>query len=509
VSVGRLSTRQSTGYDSLTALVLAGALALGIILASDVFHSGAHVETLLFGSLLVVGSGDIALAAGVSLLAVAGTWALGPRWLAQGFDRDGATALGTGFAAADVALLGLVALAAVASLSAIGSLLAAALLVIPAATTRLLTRRVLNWQLATIALVAVEGTVGLWASVKLDVPPGAAIAVLSGAVCGLTAVARVLPRPGRRALVIGASALALFVAGCGSSGKSAAGRVRVVATTTQVADFSRAVGGKHVDVHRILAPNTDPHDYEPRPKDVTDTAGAKLVLTSGNNLDSWMRKVIDNSGGHPTVVDLSASNVARVPGESSGPEASRYDAHWWHDPVNAEAAVKAIRDALVRAAPKYAAEYRANAQRYLAKVARLDAGIRSCFATVPDGQRKLVTSHDAFNYFARRYGVTIVGAIIPSQTTQAQPSAGDINALVEQVRREKVRAIFLESSVNPKLAKRVAEETGVNANLTLYGDTLGPTGSDGATYLSMEAHNADSMVRGFTGDQRRCVIGGL
>jgi ABC-type Zn uptake system ZnuABC Zn-binding protein ZnuA len=128
---------------------------------------------------------------------------------------------------------------------------------------------------------------------------------------------------------------------------------------------------------------------------------------------------------------------------------------------------------------------------------------------VPDGQRKLVTSHDAFNYFARRYRVTIVGAIIPSQTTQAQPSAGDINALVEQVRREKVRAIFLESSVNPKLAKRVAEETGVNAKLTLYGDTLGPTGSDGATYLGMEAHNADSMVRGFTGDQRRCVIGGL
>jgi ABC-type Zn uptake system ZnuABC Zn-binding protein ZnuA len=171
--------------------------------------------------------------------------------------------------------------------------------------------------------------------------------------------------------------------------------------------------------------------------------------------------------------------------------------------------VKAIRDALARADPKNTAQYDANAERYLAQLARLDAGIRGCFSALPAGERKLVTSHDAFNYFAGRYGVTIVGAIIPSQTTQAQPSAGAVNALVGQVRREKVRAIFLESSVNPKLAQRVAEETGVNAKLTLYGDTLGSAGSAGATYLRMEAHNADSMVRGFTGDQRRCRIGAL
>jgi ABC-type Zn uptake system ZnuABC Zn-binding protein ZnuA len=307
--------------------------------------------------------------------------------------------------------------------------------------------------------------------------------------------------------VAGTSALALFAGGCGSSGKSTGGRLSVVATTTQIADFTRAVGGKRVDLHQILAPNTDPHDYEPRPADVTKTASAKLVFTSGSKLDTWMRKVVDNSGGHPRVVDLSASNVAHVSGESKGPDASRYDPHWWHDPANAEEAVKAIRDALARADPKNTAQYDANAERYLAQLARLDTGIRGCFSAVPAGERKLVTSHDAFNYFARRYGVTIVGAIIPSQTTQAQPSAGAVNALVGQVRREKVRAIFLESSVNPKLAQRVAEETGVNAKLTLYGDTLGPAGSAGATYLRMEAHNADSMVRGFTGDQRRCRIG--
>jgi ABC-type Zn uptake system ZnuABC Zn-binding protein ZnuA len=115
-----------------------------------------------------------------------------------------------------------------------------------------------------------------------------------------------------------------------------------------------------------------------------------------------------------------------------------------------------------------------------------------------------VTSHDAFGYFARRYGVTIVGAIIPSQTTQAQASAADVARLADQIRREHVKAVFLESSVNPKLAETVAREDHVIGNLTLYGDTLGPKGSSGATYLAMERHNADAMVRGFTGGARGC-----
>jgi zinc/manganese transport system substrate-binding protein len=116
-----------------------------------------------------------------------------------------------------------------------------------------------------------------------------------------------------------------------------------------------------------------------------------------------------------------------------------------------------------------------------------------------------VTSHDAFNYFAKRYGIHVVGAIIPSQSTEAQPSAGDIAKLVSQVRREHVRAIFLETSVNPKLAEAVAEQTGAIGNLRLYGDTLGPKGSAGATYLGMERANANAMMRGFTGGKRGCA----
>jgi ABC-type Zn uptake system ZnuABC Zn-binding protein ZnuA len=316
--------------------------------------------------------------------------------------------------------------------------------------------------------------------------------------------------------------VALLVSACGSSSDSdtsassstsaapaAADAIPVVATTTQLGDIVRQIGGDGADVTQILQPNSDPHDYEPRPRDVTSTAGAKVVFESGNNLDRWMGQVVEESGGDPAVVTLADSNLDRVPGESSGPEASRYDPHWWHDPANVETAIPVIRDALTSANPGARATYDANAAAYLAKVRALDAGIRRCFAAVPTPQRKLVTDHDAFNYFAKRYGVTTIGAVIPSQTTQAQASAGDVARLVRTIRAEGVRAVFPESSVNPKLARAIAQESGASADYTLYGDTLGPEGSPGATYLTMEQANADQMLRGFTGGRLGCTISGI
>lgn len=307
------------------------------------------------------------------------------------------------------------------------------------------------------------------------------------------------------AVAIGAAAA---LAACGGSSANG-GSATVVATTTQLGDVVRQVAGDAVHVTQILQPNSDPHDYEPRPSDVTATANAKVVFENGDNLDHWMAKVVQQSGGSPTIVTLADTNVVRLPGQSSGSEQSQYDPHWWHDPRNVEAAIPAIRDALTQAYPSARATFAANAGVYLAKVRALDAGIAKCFAAVPAAQRKLVTDHDAFDYFAKRYGITVVGAVIPSQTTQAQPSAGDLAALVRVIRSEHVKAVYPESSVSPKLAQAIARETGATSDLTLYGDTLGPKGSDGATYLAMEQHNADAIVRGFTGDAHGCAIAGI
>lgn len=299
----------------------------------------------------------------------------------------------------------------------------------------------------------------------------------------------------------------LALSGCGAAtddGPARAGSIKVVATTTQVGDFVRAVGGARVEVVQVLRPNSDPHEYEPRPDDVRALLHAPLVFESGDDLDAWMGKVVDASGADPRVVVLADANVTHVPGERSESEASRYDAHWWHDPRNVAAAIPVIRDALARANPHAAGVYARNARAYLRQLRRLDAGIAACMRRVPPARRKLVTDHDAFGYFARRYGIEVVGAVIPSQTTAAQPSAGDVAQLTDTIRREHVHAVFPERSLSRKLAQAIARETGASADYELYGDTLGPAGSDGATYLGMERHNADAMVQGFTAGRERC-----
>jgi zinc/manganese transport system substrate-binding protein len=502
-AVERTSRARRAGYDSLTALALVGMLALGVILASDVFHSGSNIETLLFGSLLVIGDRDLVLAGAVAAVALAVTGLLARRWLALGFDAGYVRAVGLRSPLPDAFLLVLIALTVTVSVSAVGSLLVSALFVVPAATVRLFTRRVPALLAGSVALVAAEGVIGIWLSVEWNVPPGAAISVLAGGCFAVAALWQALPR--RRAAFVAVAALALLAAGCGSSG-GGSGRVEVVATTTQIGDWARRVGGRSVDVHQILQPNTDPHDYEPRPADVTATAGAKLVLENGDELDHWMAKVVSEAGGSPTVVVLGEHVPVKRPGETGGPEASRFDPHWWHDPRNAIAAVDQIRAALVRADPAHADAYRSNAAAYTAKLDTLDRGIASCIDQVPSAARKLVTDHDAFGYFAGRYGIDVVGAVIPSQNTQAQPSARDTAKLIDLIKREHVKAVFPESSINPRLAQTIARETGASSHYTLYGDTLGPKGSPGETYVAMEGANANAIAAGLSGGRIKCHL---
>jgi ABC-type Zn uptake system ZnuABC Zn-binding protein ZnuA/ABC-type Mn2+/Zn2+ transport system permease subunit len=497
----RVGRARDTDEDSLAGLVLTGALALGVILASDVFHSASSVESLLFGSLLAIDHGDQAVAAGTSLLVVTLGLPLARPWLATGFEPEDARALGVRSRVPEALLLGLVALSVVAALAATGALLVAALFVVPAATVRLVTRRVSTLQLGAVMLAALEGVAGLWLSVEANVPPGAAIAVLSGGVFAVVAAARLTVA--RRALALAFVALALVGCGAGTGGSH---QLDVVATTTQIGDWARIVGGRDVSVHQLLQPNTDPHEYEPRPSDVEATARADLVLENGDRLDSWMVKVVSSSGGHPTVVDLGASVPVRLAGERSGPEASRFDPHWWHDPRNAVAAVRRIEEALASVKPAARATFARRADAYAARLHTLDRRIAHCFGRIPKAERELVTDHDAFNYFAVRYGIRVVGAIVPSQTSQAQPSAGETARLIALIKREHVHAVFPESSLNQRLAEAVARETGARSDLVLYGDTLGPAGSPGATYIGMETANAERMAEGFSGGKVMCRI---
>ena len=495
LAVAAFGRRERIGADVTTALGLTGMLALGVILASDVFRSGPGVETLLFGSLLLVEPRDLAVAAAASAAAVAASVVLGRTWLASGFDPAARAGLGRRRAIADGVLPALVALVVVASLAALGALLVAALMVVPAATVRLWTSRMPSWQAATVVLVAVEGTVGLWLSVKLNAPPGATIATLAGAAFACSAVARTarLRRPA--AAVAATALLAGALAACGTGGDDG---VRVVATTTHAGDWTRQLAGGDVAVHQILRPNTDPHEYEPRPDDVEALARADLVVRSGGDLDGWVSGAAKDAGSEAPVVDLGEGLPFPRPGDDG------IDPHWWHDPRNVRAALERLADALARTAPQGARRVRSAERRYAREVAGLDRALARCFAQVPAGRRKVVTDHDAFGYLAARYGFAVVGTVIPARTTVAEPSAGELTDLAETVQRERVRAVFPESSVGAELAETIARETGASTGRELYGDTLGPEDSAAATYLGMERANADALVRGMTGGRAGC-----
>jgi ABC-type Zn uptake system ZnuABC Zn-binding protein ZnuA len=296
-----------------------------------------------------------------------------------------------------------------------------------------------------------------------------------------------------------AMCLAVAVAACGSDDSPGSGGPRVVATTTQVADMARNVAGDRATVTGILTANSDPHDYEPRPSDARALAHADLVLRSGGDVDAWLGDLVTSAGSDATTVTLIDAVHPRRGDDGVDP-------HWWQDPRNAEIAVRRIRDALARADPDGAATYDAGADAYLARIRALDRGIAACMGRIPAARRRLVTNHDALGYFAARYGITVVGAVIPALSTEARPSAGETRALVDTIRREGVTTIFPESSLNPKLEKAIAADAGAKVGPALWADTLGPKDSTGATYLAALRFDAQAMAEGFSDGAVRCDL---
>jgi ABC-type Zn uptake system ZnuABC Zn-binding protein ZnuA len=266
------------------------------------------------------------------------------------------------------------------------------------------------------------------------------------------------------------------------------GTIAVVATTTQMQDILRNVGGRRVHVVGILRPNVDPHDFEPTPSSVAALAHARLVVESGAGLDAWAGQLVEAAGSGAPVFAAAAGLPLR--GD---------DPHWWGDPVLVERVATALGRRLGEVDPPHRAAYARSAARYAGRVARMDAANGRLIATVPPAERKLVTNHDAFGYLAARYGIRIVGSVFPALSSAAQPSARDVASLIDRIRAEHVRAVFTESSLDPTLERQVAAEAGVRVYADLYGDTLGPAGSPGATYLGMERWNVRAMVAGFLG----------
>ncbi|MER7006542.1 metal ABC transporter substrate-binding protein [Dactylosporangium sp. NPDC000555] len=314
-------------------------------------------------------------------------------------------------------------------------------------------------------------------------------------------------RPSRRPITAFALAAALTapLTACGDNATpqlaaAGDGKLAVVATTTQVADFARNIGGDKVTVTQILKPNIDPHEYEPTPADITAIGAAKVVVKSGLGLEKWLDETISAAGFKGTTVD--ASTGVKIRQGNGDEEQQDGDPHIWHNPRNAKIMVQNIGKAFAAADPADAAAYEKNLADYSAKLDKLDADIQAKIDKLPPDGRKLVTNHDAFGYYIDRYQLEFIGSIIPSFDTSAELSAKDIDDIVAKIKKTGTKAVLSESSLPPKTAEAIARQAGVQVVAgedALYGDTLGPQGSAGDTYLKMEEHNTDVIVRALGG----------
>jgi ABC-type Zn uptake system ZnuABC Zn-binding protein ZnuA len=273
-------------------------------------------------------------------------------------------------------------------------------------------------------------------------------------------------------------------------------KLQVVATTSIVRDVVTNVGGDLIDVQLLIPVGTDPHGFEPRPQDVTALAEADVIMANGAGLETFLNRLLESTGVTYRVVQVS-EGIDLLPLDSHGAGAGAHangemDPHTWTDPNNVMVWVGNIQAALSALDPAHAADYERNAVAYRAELEALDAWIREEVAQVPEAQRKIVSDHETFGYLAHRYGLTQTGAIFAGGTTLAQPSAKDLAALEAAIKELGVKAIFVGSTVNPDLARAIAEDTGVKL-VILYTGSL-TEGGEADTYLDYMHYNVSAIV---------------
>jgi ABC-type Zn uptake system ZnuABC Zn-binding protein ZnuA len=275
----------------------------------------------------------------------------------------------------------------------------------------------------------------------------------------------------------------------------AADKIKVASFSTIDTEIVQQVGGDHVDVAALVKPGVDPHEYEPTPADLRKVNDAQLILTSGKHMENYLNKLQEATGGkadllkvgdHFSSLKMKTNEVEDGADNRSVTE----DPHWWHSIPNMKQATKIIRDELIKLDPTNKADFEKNGNAYLAKLDALDNWVKRKVAELPRDKRKLVTSHDAFQYLARDYGFQIEA--IEGMSTETEASNRHVSELIDDIKKQNVKAIFLESTLNPKVTTQITRETGVKIGGLLYPDGLGS--GDASTYEGMMKHNVSTIV---------------
>jgi zinc/manganese transport system substrate-binding protein len=265
----------------------------------------------------------------------------------------------------------------------------------------------------------------------------------------------------------------------------------VVASFSVLGEIVHEVAGDKAVVHTLVGPDGDAHSFEPTPNDAKTLGSADLVIVNGLGLEKWMERLIEASGYKGRVVVASEGVRSRMMVEDG---ADVTDPHAWQNIANGRLYVRNIAKALAAADPADADYFNARAESYEATLSALDSWVRQEIAQVPQPKRRVITTHDAFGYFGAAYGVSFLAP--EGISTDAEPSAGDLAKLIDQVRREKIKALFLENITSPQLMQTIAQETGVPLGGALFSDALSPPDGPAPTYVAMFKNNLPKLVEG-------------
>ncbi|MDD5261513.1 MAG: zinc ABC transporter substrate-binding protein [Methylacidiphilales bacterium] len=272
--------------------------------------------------------------------------------------------------------------------------------------------------------------------------------------------------------------------------------VQIASFSTITTEIAREVGGDRVQVAGLVGPGVDPHAFEPTPEDLKVVARADLVLTLGRHLENYVSKLRQSAGTKAVLLEvgnlLPSPKVQDEEAVEGGTGKQEEDPHWWHSIENMKQATRVLGRAMEGLDPKGKAAYEHNADLYIARLDALESWARRGIALLPRDRRKLVTSHDAFHYFAAEYGF----AIYPIQglSTEDEPSSQKVARIIEMIKREHVKAVFFESIENPKVITEITRESGAVPGGKLYADGLGAENGDAATYEGMFKHNVLTLV---------------
>ncbi|MBZ9989545.1 zinc ABC transporter substrate-binding protein [Mesorhizobium sp. BH1-1-5] len=265
--------------------------------------------------------------------------------------------------------------------------------------------------------------------------------------------------------------------------------LQVVASFTVLADVVHEVGGDSVEVKTIVPTDGDPHEYEPTPDDARNLKAANVVFVSGEGLEGWMDRLISSSGYTGTPV-VASEGIDKRTMEEDG--ATITDPHVWNSPLNVVFWVDNIEKALSAADPEDAIHFKANAERYIKELRELDTYAHAKIDPLPQGARKVLTSHDAFGYFGREYDVTFLAPL--GFSTEAEASAGDVAKLIDQIKKENVKAYFFENSNDPRLVRQIASATNAQPGGELYVEALSKADGPAPTYAKMFKYNVDQLA---------------